>query len=101
MGSTAWHIAGVVVGAVLILAGGAVVGGRAGQTSLSERWRVSRVIGVADMAIGLALLLFGLFSHHLWAVLISAAAFAVGAICVITWLVKAVARRADDEFDSA
>jgi predicted MFS family arabinose efflux permease len=100
MGSAGLHLFEVVVGALLVLLGVGTVGGWIGQTAPSSRWQAPSLIGAGDTALGVALLLFGLLSHYLWAVVISLAAFAVGAICVITWVVKGAARRADDEFGS-
>jgi uncharacterized membrane protein HdeD (DUF308 family) len=88
MASSAWHVFEAVVGAVFIVLGVAVTTGWTEKTSHPSRWRVPRLVGIADTAFGVMLLFYGLLSHHLWAVLISLAAFVVGATCTITWLVR-------------
>ena len=95
------HLFEVVAGLVLILLGVATLGGRAGRAVSHSRWQASRLIAIGDMAFGVALLVYGLLYHRLWALLVSAVAFAIGVICVITWMIKAFARRADDEFGPA
>lgn len=97
MGSTAWHLYELVMGAALMMLGVAAVAGWIGEAS---RWYSPRLIGTANTALGAALLLYGLLAHYLWAVLVSMTSFAIGVICVVTWAIKAVARRADDEFGS-
>jgi len=82
MGSSVWHLFEAVVGAILILLGAAAIGG------WFSRWRVPRLVGIGDTAFGVMLLLYGLLSQYLWAVLISFAAFVVGATCTVTWLVR-------------
>jgi predicted MFS family arabinose efflux permease len=101
MSSAAWHPLGILVGAGLILLGVATFSGWIGRSFARSRWPAPRLIGIADTALGVWLLLFALLSDHLWAVLIGIVAFVIAAICVIAWVVKAVAQRADDEIGSA
>ncbi|MBO0805402.1 MAG: hypothetical protein J2P25_20270 [Nocardiopsaceae bacterium] len=70
------------------------------QAPAGSRWHAPRLVGTADVALGAWLLLYGLLWNHPWGVLISVVCFAVGAICMVTWLIKAAGRKADDEFDS-
>jgi len=88
MASSAWHVFEAVVGVVFIVLGVAVTAGRTEKASRRSRWRAPRIVGIGDTAFGVMLLFYGLLSHHLWAVLISIAAFIVGATCTITWLVR-------------
>ena len=86
------------MGAVMMLLGVATLAGWIGQTSPRSRLHAPRLIGISNTALGTGLLIYALQPHHLWAALIFMAAFAVGVICVVTWLVKAFARHPDDEF---
>lgn len=94
MASSAWNVFEAVVGAAFIVLGFAVIAGWTEKSSRPSRWRVPRIVGIGDTAFGVMLLSYGLFSHHLWADLISLAAFIVGATCTITWLVKLRSDRA-------
>lgn len=100
MGTAVWHLLEIVVGAAMALVGVGVLAGLIKQAPVDSRWHAPRLVGTGDAALGVWLLLYGLLSQHLWAVLISLAAFAVGAICMVTWVVKAAGGGTHDEFDS-
>lgn len=70
------------------------------QAPAGSRWRAPRLIGTADTALGAGLLLYGLLSPNPWGGLFFLAGFVVGAICVITWVVKAAGRGTRDELGS-
>lgn len=102
MGSAASHFFGTVAGVALVLMGIGVLTGRlsvvrAGSRWSASRWNAPRLVGMSDVALGVWLLLFGLLSQHLWAMLIGLAAMAVAMICGITWLVRASRSTSRDE----
>lgn len=86
---SALHSLEAAVGAVMVLTGITALNGWGWRASAGSRWHAPRLVGTADAAMGVGLLVYGLQPQHDWAGLVFLVAFVFGAICMVTWVVKA------------